>query len=109
MIYMYLDKFIVFFLFFMLYGLFFSILLKEIKNGFCNLKFVGISFIINFLWIFLFVWGLGVLFFFDYLVFWVGFIMLMVILCIDWYLIFIEIVKGNVVFFIVILFVNLIL
>ncbi|RCX41824.1 sodium bile acid symporter family protein [Bacillus sp. AG102] len=57
MIHTYSDKFIVPFLFFMLYGLFLSIPLKEIKNGFRNLKFAGTSLTINFLWTPLLAWG----------------------------------------------------
>ena len=77
-IHMYSDKFIVPFLFFMLYGLFLSIPLKEIKNGFHNLKFAGTSLTINFLWTPLLAWGLGALFLSDHPALWVGFIMLMV-------------------------------
>ncbi len=62
-IHMYSDKFIVPFLFFMLYGLFLSIPLKEIKNGFHNLKFAGTSLTINFLWTPLLAWGLEDCFF----------------------------------------------
>ncbi len=106
---MYSDKFIVPFLFFMLYGLFLSIPLKEIKNGFRNLKFAGTSLTINFLWTPLLAWGLGALFLSDHPALWVGFIMLMVTPCTDWYLIFTEIAKGNVALSTAILPVNLIL
>ena len=109
MIHMYSDKFIVPFLFFMLYGLFLSIPLKEIKNGFRNLKFAGTSLTINFLWTPLLAWGLGALFLSDHPALWVGFIMLMVTPCTDWYLIFTEIAKGNVALSTAILPVNLIL
>ncbi len=50
----------------MLYGLFLSIPLKEIKNGFRNLKFAGTSLTINFLWTPLLAWGLGALFLSDH-------------------------------------------
>ncbi|WP_088349779.1 arsenic resistance protein [Bacillus cereus] len=109
MIHTYSDKFIVPFLFFMLYGLFLSIPLKEIKNGFRNLKFAGTSLTINFLWTPLLAWGLGALFLSDHPALWVGFIMLMVTPCTDWYLIFTEIAKGNVALSTAILPVNLIL
>jgi len=109
MIHTYSDKFIVPFLFFMLYGLFLSIPLKEIKKGFRNLKFAGTSLTINFLWTPLLAWGLGALFLSDHPALWVGFIMLMVTPCTDWYLIFTEIAKGNVALSTAILPVNLIL
>lgn len=96
LIHMYSEQFIVPFLFFMLYGLFLSIPLKEIKNGFRNLKFAATSLTINFVWTPLLAWGLGALFLSDHPALWVGFIMLMVTPCTDWYLIFTEIAKGNV-------------
>lgn len=108
-IHMYSEQFIVPFLFFMLYGLFLSIPLKEIKNGFRNLKFAGTSLTINFLWTPLLAWGLGALFLSDHPALWVGFIMLMVTPCTDWYLIFTEMAKGNVALSTAILPVNLIL
>ncbi|GLV63643.1 arsenic resistance protein [Bacillus mycoides] len=109
MIHMYSEKFIVPFLFLMLYGLFLSIPLKDIKNGFRNLKFAGTSLGINFIWTPLLAWGLGALFLSDHPALWVGFIMLMVTPCTDWYLIFTEIAKGNVALSTSILPVNLIL
>ncbi|MBJ8081971.1 arsenic resistance protein [Bacillus cereus group sp. N14] len=109
LIHMYSEQFIVPFLFFMLYGLFLSIPLKEIKNGFHNLKFAGTSLTINFVWTPLLAWGLGALFLSDHPALWVGFIMLMVTPCTDWYLIFTEIAKGNVALSTAILPVNLIL
>lgn len=108
-IHMYSENFIVPFLFFMLYGLFLSIPLKEIKNGFRNLKFTATSLAINFLWTPLLAWGLGALFLSDAPALWIGFIMLMVTPCTDWYLIFTEIAKGNVALSTSILPVNLIL
>ena len=53
--------------------------------------------------------GLGALFLSDHPALWVGFIMLMVTPCTDWYLIFTEIAKGNVALSTAILPVNLIL
>ena len=79
------------------------------KNGFHNLKFAGTSLTINFLWTPLLAWGLGALFLSDHPALWVGFIMLMVTPCTDWYLIFTEIAKGNVALSTAILPVNLIL
>lgn len=109
MIHMHSEKFIVPFLFLMLYGLFLSIPLNDIKNGFRNLKFAGTSLGINFIWTPFLAWGLGALFLSDHPALWVGFIMLMVTPCTDWYLIFTEIAKGNVALSTSILPVNLIL
>ena len=83
--------------------------IKRNKNGFRNLKFAGTSLTINFLWTPLLAWGLGALFLSDHPALWVGFIMLMVTPCTDWYLIFTEIAKGNVALSTAILPVNLIL
>ncbi|MGF1437403.1 arsenic resistance protein [Bacillus thuringiensis] len=108
-VHMYSESFIVPFLFLMLYGLFLSIPLRDIKNGFRNLKFAGTSLTINFLWTPFLAWGLGAIFLSDHPALWIGFIMLMVTPCTDWYLIFTEIAKGNVALATSILPVNLIL
>src|SRR5699024_12500468 len=50
------------FLLLMLYGLFLSIPLKNIKNAFKNIKFISVSTVINFMWTPLLAWGLGALF-----------------------------------------------
>jgi arsenite transporter len=108
-IHMYSEDFIVPFLFLMLYGLFLSIPLNEIKKGFRNVKFAGTSLTINFLWTPFLAWALGALFLSDHPALWIGFIMLMVTPCTDWYLIFTEIAKGNVALATSMLPVNLIL
>lgn len=64
---------------------------------------------INFLWTPFLAWGLGAIFLSDHPALWIGFIMLMVTPCTDWYLILTEIAKGNVALATSILPVNLIL
>lgn len=83
------------FLLLMLYGLFLSIPLKNIKNAFKNIKFISVSTVINFMWTPLLAWGLGALFLSDHPAIWLGFILLLVTPCTDWYLIFTSIAKGN--------------
>lgn len=102
-------KLIVPFLFLMLYGLFLSIPIKDLKAGFLNIKFASTSLTINFMWTPLLAWGLGAIFLSEYPALWVGFIMLMVTPCTDWYLIFTGIAKGNVPLSTSILPVNLII
>lgn len=103
------DNFIVPFLFLMLFGLFLSIPIKDLKSAFSNVKFAGTSLSINFLWTPILAWGLGSVFLSDQPALWIGFIMLMVTPCTDWYLVFTGIAKGNVPLSTSILPVNLIL
>gem|GEM_PF-996120 len=91
------DKLIVPFLLLMLFGLFFlSIPIRDLKSGFSNFKFAGTSLSINFIWTPILVCGLGAVFLSDHPALWIGFIMLMVTPCTDWYLIFTGIANGNV-------------
>lgn len=108
-VHMYAEHFIVPFLFLMLYGLFLSIPLQHIKESFHNVTFAKASLTINFVWTPLLAWGLGALFLSDYPALWIGFIMLMVTPCTDWYLLFTSIAKGNVALAASILPINLIL
>ncbi|UJL46101.1 arsenic resistance protein [Virgibacillus sp. NKC19-16] len=103
------DTFVVPFLFLMLYGLFLTIPLQQLKESFLNSKFLGSSTIINFIWTPILAWGLGAVFLSDYPALWIGFIMLMVTPCTDWYLAFTGIAKGNVSLSTSILPINLIL
>ena len=103
------EYFIVPFLLFMLYGLFLSVPIKDLKNALLNTKFASSSLMINFLWTPLLAWGLGALFLSDHPALWIGFIMLMVTPCTDWYLAFTGIAKGNVALSAAILPLNLIL
>ena len=89
------ETLIVPFLFLMLYGLFLFIPLKDLQQAFTHRAFLGASLAINFVWTPLLAWGLGALFLADYPALWLGFIMLMVTPCTDWYLIFTSMAKGN--------------
>jgi len=97
------------FLLLMLYGLFLTIPLGQLKKAFSNTKFLGANTIINFVWTPVLAWGLGSVFLSDYPALWIGFIMLMVTPCTDWYLAFTGIAKGNVSLSTSVLPINLIL
>lgn len=103
------EAFVIPFLFLMLYGLFLTIPLQQLKKAFLNIKFLGANTIINFIWTPVLAWGLGSIFLTDYPALWIGFIMLMVTPCTDWYLAFTGIAKGNVSLSTSILPINLIL
>ena len=103
------GHFIVPFLFFMLYGLFLVIPLNRLAHAFKNLKFLGTGAVINFIWSPILAWGLGAVFLADHPALWIGFIMLMVTPCTDWYLMFTAIAKGNTALSTTILPINLML
>lgn len=105
----YAENLITPFLLLMLYGLFLTIPLQQLRNAFSNIKFLGSNTIINFIWTPILAWGLGSIFLFDYPALWIGFIMLMVTPCTDWYLAFTGIAKGNVYLSTSVLPINLIL
>ena len=89
------EFFIISFLLLMLYGLFLSIPLMDLKGPFNNRKYLLTNVLINFTWTPLFAWLLGAVFLTDYPALWIGFLMLMVIPCTDWYLMFSSLAKGN--------------
>lgn len=80
----------------MLYITFLQIPIEEIKKAFKNIKFTYNSVIINFVWTPILAWLLAMGFLSDIPSIYIGFIMLMVTPCTDWYLIFTGIAKGNV-------------
>ncbi|CAM3951727.1 arsenic resistance protein [Alkalicoccus chagannorensis] len=84
------------FLVLMLYGLFLSVPLKGFTEAWKNIRFTGTSLIINFLWTPFLAWGLGAVFLVDHPALWLGFILLLVTPCTDWYLVFTSTAKGNV-------------
>ncbi len=90
------EYFILPFLVIMLYTVFVQIPLSDIKDSLKNLKFTFTAISINFIWTPLFAWILGYFFLNDSPEIWIGFLMLMVTPCTDWYLIFTGIAKGNV-------------
>ncbi len=80
----------------MLFLVFIQIPLKEIGSSFKNIKFTLTAIVINFVWTPLIVFVLGRLFLANHPELLIGFVMLMVTPCTDWYLIFTGIAKGNV-------------
>jgi len=92
----YAALFIVPFLMVMLYGIFLQVPLSQLKNSFKNWKFASVSAGINFIFNPLLAFALGSLFLSDVPALWIGFIMLMVTPCTDWYLLFTGIARGNV-------------
>lgn len=92
----YAEHLILPFLMIMLFGVFLQIPVQDIKNSFKNIRFTSISVIINFIWTPVLAWLLGYLFLSDSPELWIGFLMLMVTPCTDWYLIFTGIARGNV-------------
>lgn len=93
----------------MLFGLFLSLDLKKLRSSFLNLKFSVSNIIINFIWTPIFAYILGSIFLSQELALWIGFVMLMVTPCTDWYLVFTGVAKGNVSLSTAILPINLIL
>lgn len=80
----------------MLFGLFLSVNMDELKASFRNRKFLLANLSINFVWTPLFAYVLGAVFLTQELALWIGFVMLMVTPCTDWYLVFTGVAKGNV-------------
>ncbi|MFS0785377.1 arsenic resistance protein [Shouchella sp. 1P09AA] len=97
------------FLFLMLYGIFLAIPFKGLTQAYQHKTFFITSVVINFIWTPLLAWGLGALFLADHPAIWLGFILLLVTPCTDWYLIFTSIAKGNLLLSTSILPINLIL
>lgn len=93
----------------MLFLVFLQIPLKDIGSSFKNLNFTLISVIINFICTPIIIYILGKIFLNNNPNLLIGFIMLMVTPCTDWYLIFIGIARGNVALASSILPLNLIL
>lgn len=92
----YAALFIVPFLMVMLYSIFLQVPLSHLGNSFKNWRFAGASASINFIFNPLLAFVLGFLFLRDIPALWIGFIMLMVTPCTDWYLVFTGIACGNV-------------
>lgn len=97
------------FLCLMLYGVFLEIPLKELKNSFKNVKFSITIVVINFIWTPLFGYFLGSIFFKGNVDIFIGFFMLILTPCTDWYLVFTKLAKGDLKLSLSILPMNLIL
>lgn len=80
----------------MLFLVFIQIPLKNITKSFKNIKFTLTAILINFVWTPILIFFLGKFFLQNSPELLIGFIMLMVTPCTDWYLIFTAIAKGNV-------------
>ena len=97
------------FLCLMLFGLFLEVPLSELKNSFKNVKFTSTSLIINFIWTPLFGHFLGSLFLKGNVDILIGFFMLILTPCTDWYLVFTKMAKGDLPLSLSILPINLVL
>ena len=103
------DYLITIFLCLMLYGVFLEIPLIELKNSLTNVKFTLTSIIINFRWTPLFGYFIGSIFLKGNLDILIGFFMLILTPCTDWYLVFTKMAKGDLSLSLSILPINLIL
>lgn len=97
------------FLFVMLFGVFLNTPLQDLKKAYSNVKFSITTVLINFVWTPVIVIFLGKVFLSDSAIMQMGFLMLMVTPCTDWYLVFTGIAKGNVPLSATVLPINLIL
>ena len=97
------------FLALMLFALFLDIPIAEIRNSFSNIKFTSTSLFINFLWTPLFGYFLGNLFLNGNVDLLIGFFMLILTPCTDWYLVFTKMAKGDMPLSLSILPINLVL
>ena len=103
------SKLIVPLIMLMLFGLFLTIKMSDLKAAFMNVRFSLTSLLINFVWTPVFAFILGLIFLSSNLPVWIGFVMLMVTPCTDWYLVFTNLAKGNLALSTAILPINLIL
>ena len=97
------------FLCLMLFGLFLEVPLNELKDSFKNTKFTATSLIVNFIWTPLFGYFLGSLFLKGNVDVMIGFFMLILTPCTDWYLVFTKLAKGDLTLSLSILPINLVL
>ena len=97
------------FLSLMLFALFLDIPLEDIKHSFSNFKFTSTTLIINFIWTPLFGYLLANIFLNGNIDLMIGFFMLILTPCTDWYLVFTKIAKGDLASSISLLPINLIL
>src|SRR5690625_2570956 len=90
------DAIIVPLLMIMLFFTFIQVPFKDIKRSLSNRKFTITSIIMNFVLTQVLAWLLASVFLSGHPALWIGFIMLMVTPCTDWYIVFTGIAKGNV-------------
>lgn len=84
------------FLMLLLYVLFLSVDLGQLKRSLTNVRFTASAAAINFVFTPLLAYGLGLLFFPDSADIRIGLMMLLVTPCTDWYIVFTGMSKGNV-------------
>lgn len=80
----------------MLIGVFLEVPLRQLVMALRHRRFTALNLGVNFLWTPILGWALGGLFLFDSPDLRVGFLMLLVTPCTDWYLVFTSIARGNV-------------
>lgn len=97
------------FLCLMLFGLFLEVPLNELKDSFKNTKFTATSLIVNFIWTPLFGYFLGSLLLKGNVDVMIGFFMLILTPCTDWYLVFTKLAKGDLTLSLSVLPINLVL
>lgn len=103
------GSFIVILLAVMLYLTFLQLPFRQLLRSLTNIRFTTASLLMNFVWTPLLVWLLAALFLGNHPALFIGFLMLMVTPCTDWYLIFTKVSKGNVALSTALLPVNLFL
>jgi ACR3 family arsenite efflux pump ArsB len=84
------------FLMLLLFFVFYGVDIRKITKSFTNIRFSLPALIINFIWTPFFAYALGSCFLRGNIEAQIGFVMLMVTPCTDWYLIFTGLSKGNV-------------
>lgn len=84
------------FLMILLFMIFLKVDIREIGRSFKNVRFSGTSILINFVWTPILAVLLGYLFLGDSMDMRIGFLMLLVTPCTDWYIVFTGMSKGNV-------------
>ncbi len=102
-------NFVEVFLMLLLFILFLSIDIQQLKKATLNIKYTGTSIIINFIITPIIAYILGMAFFEDSTAIRIGLLMLLVTPCTDWYLVFTKLSGGNVEINMSILPLNLIL
>ncbi|PRO67142.1 arsenic resistance protein [Alkalicoccus urumqiensis] len=83
------------FLMIMLTAAFYPISFQGLRAACSSRRFAGAALLINFVWTPLFAWVLAGLFLGDHPALWIGFVMLMVTPCTDWYIVFTKLARGN--------------
>jgi arsenite transporter len=79
----------------MLFVTFIPIRIDSFLSSFLNVRFTVSSLVVNFLWTPLFAWILAAFFLQGHPALAIGFILLMVTPCTDWYIVFTGLAKGN--------------